>query len=55
MDKTLQLAIEFYRITSKYKFPLVNQKFKLRIGVASGPVIAGIIGKKKYAYDCMFI
>ena len=26
-------------------------KFKIRIGINSGPVIAGIVGVKKYAYD----
>lgn len=26
-------------------------KFKIRIGVHSGPVVAGIVGVKKYAYD----
>jgi len=28
-----------------------NMNFSLRIGINSGPVIAGIIGKKKYVYD----
>ena len=26
-------------------------KWNLRIGVHSGPVVAGVVGKKKYAYD----
>jgi adenylate cyclase len=25
--------------------------FSVRIGINSGPVIAGVVGKKKYAYD----
>ncbi|MBL7774016.1 MAG: tetratricopeptide repeat protein [Chitinophagaceae bacterium] len=28
-----------------------NSKFQIRIGVNSGPVVAGIVGVKKYAYD----
>jgi adenylate cyclase len=28
-----------------------TQPLALRIGIASGPVVAGIIGKKKFAYD----
>jgi len=28
-----------------------NDKFEVRIGVHSGPVVAGIVGVKKYAYD----
>ena len=26
-------------------------KFQIRIGINSGPVVAGIVGVKKYAYD----
>lgn len=28
-----------------------NSKFQIRIGIHSGPVVAGIVGVKKYAYD----
>lgn len=28
-----------------------EQKFRVRIGIHSGPVVAGIVGVKKYAYD----
>jgi class 3 adenylate cyclase len=28
-----------------------NSKFQIRIGVHTGPVVAGIVGVKKYAYD----
>lgn len=28
-----------------------NQDFKIRIGIATGPVIAGVIGLKKFIYD----
>lgn len=27
------------------------EKFDLRIGIASGPVVAGVIGRRKFAYD----
>lgn len=26
-------------------------KWALRVGVHSGPVVAGVVGKRKYAYD----
>lgn len=28
-----------------------NRPFQMRIGIASGPVVAGVIGTKKFAYD----
>jgi class 3 adenylate cyclase len=28
-----------------------QQPFEMRIGIASGPVVAGVIGTKKFAYD----
>ena len=28
-----------------------NSRFQIRIGLNSGPVVAGIVGVKKYAYD----
>ena len=28
-----------------------NSQMKIRIGISSGPVVAGVIGKKKFAYD----
>jgi class 3 adenylate cyclase len=28
-----------------------NGKFQIRIGIHSGPVVAGIVGVKKFAYD----
>ncbi|MEM9215027.1 MAG: adenylate/guanylate cyclase domain-containing protein [Cyanobacteria bacterium P01_F01_bin.150] len=30
---------------------LTGHNLKLRIGIASGPVVAGVIGKRKFAYD----
>ena len=28
-----------------------NQNFELRIGINSGPIVAGVIGRRKFAYD----
>lgn len=44
---TLNAAFEILEYTQKMDNPL----FKIRIGIHSGPVIAGVVGKKKYTYD----
>jgi len=45
-----QMACEFLQV-AKIVNGIHNTDFNLRIGIASGPVMAGIIGKSKYAYD----
>lgn len=52
MEEAINLAIEFYRITSSFSSHLVQKSVLLRVGIATGPVVAGIIGKTKYSYDC---
>ena len=37
-------------VADKYSYSN-NEKIKLRIGLHSGPVIAGVIGMRKFAYD----
>ena len=46
----VNMAIEFLDIT-KSVIKRHDVKFGLRIGIASGPLTAGIIGKNKFAYD----
>lgn len=49
-EKAVELALEMQRVAADLEgqthFPV-----KLRIGVNSGPVVAGVIGKRKFAYD----
>jgi class 3 adenylate cyclase len=46
----LRMAIRMVHITREHA--LENKvAFKLRVGVNSGPVVAGVIGKSKYIYD----
>jgi class 3 adenylate cyclase len=36
---------------TKRQSEIQNPKFEIRIGVHTGPVVAGIVGVKKFAYD----
>jgi class 3 adenylate cyclase len=55
----LRLMLRMFDILHEYQCPytdsLTGQPYciSMRVGVASGPVVAGVIGKAKYAYDCM--
>lgn len=44
-----RLALEFQRYVEMRQFH--GRKIALRIGINSGPVVAGVIGSKKFAYD----
>ena len=50
VDELLELAMEMFEIVYEY-----NEKeaatLNLRIGVHSGPLIAGVIGRRKLVYD----
>jgi adenylate cyclase len=44
------LAIEAFVKTSKND-PAIATSFDIRIGISTGPVVAGVVGTKKFAYD----
>lgn len=48
----LKLALEFSRIVNLFRESNIDTP-RIRVGMEVGPVIAGIVGKKKFAYDCM--
>ncbi len=54
-EATILSALHFFEVFTslKEKYSPVLNSISLRIGIASGPLVAGIIGKTKYAYDCM--
>lgn len=51
--KMLCAAFEIARFTEETKHDLSTREmsFDVRIGVSSGPVVAGVVGSKKFAFD----
>ncbi len=51
---TILAALAIQRFMEQYKIRKQNEKkpyFEIRIGIHTGPVVAGIVGVKKFAYD----
>ena len=49
-QKMARYALDMLEITKSVSKE-INVDIKVRIGISSGPVVAGVIGKKKYNYD----
>ncbi len=45
------MALDMIQAVSKIKLPGTNDPVRLRIGINSGRVVAGVIGQRKFAYD----
>lgn len=50
VDAAIELATEMQRFVGKRVAPN-GEALRLRIGIATGPVVAGVIGKRKFSYD----
>jgi adenylate cyclase len=48
-DALVRMALEMTEYVSKHTFG--DQRLSFRIGINSGPVVAGVIGQKKFIYD----
>ena len=51
-ERMVRMAIRMVHITREHAMEH-NTSMKLRVGVNTGPVVAGVIGKSKYIYDSM--
>ncbi|MGJ4748358.1 adenylate/guanylate cyclase domain-containing protein [Leptospira sp. SA-E8] len=49
-ENAMQMAIEMQKFVKTLQDPS-GKPLRMRIGIHSGPVVAGVIGKKKFAYD----
>lgn len=47
----VEAAQEMLQVVKQASFQQAGAPFELRVGINSGPVIAGIVGTKKFAYD----
>lgn len=50
-NKAAELALGIMKIADSLRRPDTGEKLEIRIGAHSGQVIAGVIGKRKFAYD----
>lgn len=50
VDSMADMTIEMQAFVSQYT-AANGQKLSLRIGMATGPVVAGVIGRRKFSYD----
>ena len=50
VDSMAEMAIEMHSFVSQYT-AANGEKLSLRVGLATGPVVAGVIGRRKFSYD----
>jgi class 3 adenylate cyclase len=49
-DAVASMAIEMIQKVDEYR-KRTGERVQIRIGIGTGPVVAGVIGKKKFIYD----
>ncbi len=50
VDAMAEMAFEMQTYVSRYTAPN-GEGLSLRVGIATGPVVAGVIGRRKFSYD----
>ena len=49
-DAIARMALEMQQKVTEYR-EKTGERIELRVGIGTGPVVAGVIGKKKFIYD----
>lgn len=49
IEKSVKMAIRMQESTNNFK---IATKFKIRIGIAVGDVVTGVLGKSRLTFDC---
>jgi class 3 adenylate cyclase len=49
-EAVAEMALAILRVTREYSAQ-ANEQITVRIGICTGPVVAGVIGKRKFIYD----
>jgi len=50
-DTIAKLALDMVEAISGFRDPVTHEPVRIRIGINSGAVVAGVIGNRKFAYD----
>ncbi len=50
-DTIARLALDMVKVVSRFKDPTTGEPVRIRVGINSGAVVAGVIGNRKFAYD----
>lgn len=50
-EKVILAALDMKELASKFRIRRKGKPLQIRIGINSGPVVAGVIGQKKFIYD----
>ena len=50
VDAMAEMALQMHAFVSRYTAPN-GEKLSLRVGMATGAVVAGVIGRRKFSYD----
>ena len=45
------MAMAMFESLKEFNKKYSNNSFQIRVGISSGPVVAGVVGKRKFAYD----